>query len=97
MALRSDPGFVKSHHFRQQGKEYETEGPRQWGVEDACQGEPKICRVETCQALKIEGVHHCSACNKCVYLMDHHCIWTGNCVGKGTFKFFVLFNVYVTI
>ena len=25
MALRSDPGFVKPNHFRQQGKEYETE------------------------------------------------------------------------
>ena len=29
--------------------------------------------------------------------MDHHCVFTGNCVGKGTFKYFFLFNFYVSL
>ena len=29
--------------------------------------------------------------------MDHHCIWTNNCLGYNTLKPFMLFNIYVTI
>jgi len=29
--------------------------------------------------------------------MDHHCWWTNNCVGYGTFKPFVLFAIYISL
>ena len=57
----------------------------------------KLCTVPECRALKVKGVHHCSKCKKCVYQMDHHCPWTDNCVGIGTFKYFVLFGIYVNL
>lgn len=44
-------------------------------------------------------VHHCSQCNRCVYKMDHHCMWTGNCVGATTRKYYFMFclNVFLII
>ena len=28
-----------------------------------------------CHIFKPERCHHCSACNRCVLNMDHHCPW----------------------
>lgn len=74
-----DPGFVKPAHF-----------VKKHGSDDS-----KYQTCEKCNVLKVDGVHHCSVCGRCTYMMDHHCPWTNNCVGYLTLKPFLLFLFYV--
>lgn len=50
-----------------------------------------------CNVFKPERCHHCSACNRCVLNMDHHCPWINNCVGFWNRKYFLLLLIYVMI
>ena len=37
-------------------------------------------------------VVHCQKCKICVIRQDHHCPWTGKCIGKNNLKSFCLFG-----
>ena len=45
--------------------------------------------------VKPARTHHCSVCQRCVYLMDHHCPWINNCVGIENQRYFLLFVFYL--
>ena len=51
-----------------------------------------IKRCHDCGILKTNHVHHCSMCDKCVFMMDHHCCFSDRCVGYYSMKSFVLFT-----
>lgn len=55
----------------------------------------RFCLI--CHIFKPERCHHCSACNRCVLNMDHHCPWIVNCVGFYNRKFFILTLSYALI
>lgn len=48
-------------------------------VEWKMNGERRVCRK--CRALKPDRTHHCSSCKRCVYKMDHHCVYINKYVG----------------
>ena len=35
---------------------------------------------------------HCGDCNLCIDELDHHCPWTGKCIGKKNIKYFFTFS-----
>ena len=45
---------------------------------------------------KAPRVSHCSSCGKCVYKLDHHCMWTQTCIGYTNQKSFYLFCLYMS-
>lgn len=57
-------------------------------------GRYRFC--QKCKVWKPDRCHHCSACNKCILRMDHHCPWFGECIGFKNYKFFVQFLIYST-
>jgi DHHC palmitoyltransferase len=54
-------------------------------------------RCKRCNDIKPARTHHCSVCDKCVFMMDHHCPWINNCVGHENLRYFLLFVFYLWI
>ena len=41
-----------------------------------------------CNVEKLPRMHHCYECNACIEDLDHHCPWTGKCIGKKNLGYF---------
>lgn len=53
-------------------------------------------KCDKCSYWKAPRVSHCSSCGKCIYKLDHHCIWTQTCIGHTNQRPFYLFCFYMT-
>ena len=52
---------------------------------------PKYCPI--CKIIRPRRSKHCYSCQKCIVKYDHHCIFTGNCVGANNHRFFVFYLI----
>jgi hypothetical protein len=55
----------------------------------------KYCH--TCLIWRPERSKHCRECDACCQKFDHHCPWTGNCIGLRNYVHFVRFISMVTL
>ena len=47
----------------------------------------KVCDRCKCQR-ENDYVNHCGFCGECVEMIDHHCIFTSNCISKRNYKWY---------
>ena len=62
---------------------------------DSITGEPRkkfyYCNICKLWANREKKTMHCSDCNICVEGNDHHCPWTGKCIGRRNHCSFIIF------
>ncbi len=59
---------------------------------------PRLCAFRMCHEcnqVQPPRTFHCDVCQRCVLKGDHHCFWTGNCIGLRNQKFFLQYLFYM--
>lgn len=66
-------------------------------VSSVAGADSQLIECGLCQIHRPRNAYHCHDCGVCVLELDHHCPWTGKCIGKKTIKTFYGFLWCLTI
>lgn len=55
----------------------------------------RFCGI--CKLGQLPKTVHCNDCDVCILELDHHCPWTGKCIGKDNLKPFYTFLISTLI
>ncbi|RHY31213.1 hypothetical protein DYB32_003672 [Aphanomyces invadans] len=58
---------------------------------------PTDSYCDYCASFRPTGTTHCSECQVCILDYDHHCPWTGKCIGKYNLRYFYLWLITLVI
>lgn len=61
-------------------------------LSDEDKNDYQICGNCNIVVNKNSNVQHCDICNICIIKYDHHCYWTGKCIGKNNIMAFYIFT-----
>lgn len=50
-----------------------------------------------CNVYRAAGTVHCHVCDVCIEHLDHHCPWTGKCIGRKNILYFRLFTASLCV
>mmetsp|Transcript_30764 Transcript_30764/g.38553 ORF Transcript_30764/g.38553 Transcript_30764/m.38553 type:complete len:211 (-) Transcript_30764:69-701(-) len=92
MTACSDPGIVYAEDPRWQAEEKANNDDEQESCKSVkSQNKDNYIECGMCKIHRPKGASHCYDCNVCVHELDHHCPWTGKCIGQKNLNFFYSF------
>jgi palmitoyltransferase ZDHHC9/14/18 len=87
MTAFTEPGIIPR---RQPSHDAESES-----VVDGLKDKLQFCH--SCHIVRPPRAKHCRYCDNCVEVFDHHCPWTGTCIGVRNYSYFIGFIIVTVI